>query len=143
MAEKEPEKDKPEEISPRRGAIELLQVGSVSLIPIGWLLRFNPWLTSTAWVLAIALFLWPFRLISAEVEEAEARNAQKVKSQAKQGKELAAVSYHSRHEESEVYHIFADCNVGKDIEPEYWTRGDNDRPLCKVCEGMTRGREAA
>jgi len=167
MAENEPEKESREEITPRQGTIELHQVFSVLLIPVSfWLwLAGEDALAGLVFALVVVLFVRPFFLIKAEVEEAEAEKrrieekarleGEKVKAAEKAAAEVALLGtdrmkpalgtavapYHSRHKDAEVYHIFADCNVGEDIEPENWTEGDDDRPLCKVCEEMTRGRE--
>ncbi len=157
MAENKPEKDEPEKISPRRGAIELLQVGSVLLIPIGWVLRFNPWLTGAAWALALVLFWLPFRLVKAEVEEAESEKA-RLKAEKTAAEVLRSVEtkeptptptpgmevppYHSSREGTKVYHIFADCFLGNDIEKKYRTDGmGDDTTLCDRCEQMKRERE--
>ncbi|HET9225578.1 MAG TPA: hypothetical protein VFR31_02860 [Thermoanaerobaculia bacterium] len=146
MAPKVPENDKTKQIAPYRGAIELMQVGSVLLIPVALLLHSidSDW-TLAAWALAGTLFLWPFgltlvkgrRAMRAKAEGAALRSLKAKPS----GRGLAVEPYHSRHEDAEVYHIFEDCYVGNDIEPENLTPGDGGKTLCKVCEGMTRGKE--
>lgn len=150
MAENEPEMDKPDVFSPRCGMIEMLQVLSVLLIPIGWqlLLRVNWWSAGAIWILAVALFLLPFHLIRGEVKEAEATEKARAEAalrdmESKETEGVKAPPYHSSTEGTEVYHIFSDCYVGNNIEPENWTKGDGGKTLCKICEEMTRGKEKA
>ncbi|MEA2564371.1 MAG: hypothetical protein QOH06_5875 [Acidobacteriota bacterium] len=86
MSEKEPEKEE-KQISPYRGWIELMQVGSVVLIPVGWLLRSSS-ASAAVWSLAAVLALLPFYMAfrhgkaRAEAEDARKKAAENVRVEA-------------------------------------------------------------
>lgn len=153
MAEKEPEKDRTEEITPRRGAIELMQVVSVLLIPVaGWLLLSDhPRLAGAVFAAVVVLLLLPLRLVKVEVDEAEKARAAAEAKRAEAGlrsveakgpeKEVESAPYHSSREGTEVYHIFLDCYVGNNIEKRYRTDGMGDKTLCEICEDMKKEKE--
>jgi hypothetical protein len=73
MADKVTAKDNQKEISPYRGAIELIQVGSVLLIPVGWLLLPDRRWAGAAWSLAALLALLPFYVAAVQGKKAQAK----------------------------------------------------------------------
>jgi hypothetical protein len=141
MAENQPAKYKPKTISPRSGAIELSQVLSLLLLPVGWLLletRWSAW-SAVAWLTALLLFLLPFYLVWAQTNAAF-RSAVQVgrvdallPSVPPHSTQIAA--YHSSANPG-IYHICFNCPEGNNIEPENKTKGTKGGDLCERCQRL-------
>lgn len=124
MAETETLKDNPQAITPRWGAIELLQVLSLLMIPFGAFLFPSGW-SGLLWLLAVVFFAIPFFLV--RIPKAE-------KAAAPDGSPRVE-PFHSRKYPG-VYHICPSCPEGDNIEKENRATGTGGGRLCERCEEL-------